>query len=474
MIDLDDEGCLNLQDDSEDTATSQCQNGIDDDNDDRTDHPADPGCTSPQDHFENDNIQERQCANGLDDDDDGLIDINDPGCAETGRNGNDEASIQPACGDGLDNDNDGLIDMNDEGCPVRWDRDESDGTSECQNGIDDNQNGVTDHPADQGCTSPQDHFEDSAPSPQCGDLQDNDGDNAIDMQDRGCESFEDDSEDSDNPTATPTPIPTQEANPTTTPGTGGAEPQTPEPTATPSIVSVRQLDTNAIGGEVLLNGKGVPNVRVIVTELGELALTDQQGMFQIPAPGTEKVTFTLKVRSLKLAGGGYNIPAESGTFVSIKPREAGAYKVYDCTENNKLPELYNMGRLVTQLASAAKRDQRKLVSASKKEPSNRALRRLNFSTSVLLEINAALPDVMLTCPATQKQCSAVDLKPALRQLRASLKQLRLESLYLNRLLRSDDRRSDGKSSRRIRTIKQQVARVSTLIKKLGKTAYACK
>jgi hypothetical protein len=176
-----------------------------------------------------------------------------------------------------------------------------------------------------------------------------------------------------------------------------------------------------------------------------------------------------------LPNGGYDIPAESGTFVTIKPQGLGVETPsYDCTVKNKLAELYNMGRLVSKIASAAKRDQKKLVSASKKQPSNRALRRLAFSAAMMLDANAALPDKMLSCPDTQKSCSAVSIKPARRQLRNSLKHLRLESLYLNRLLREDERRSDKKSARRIKTIKKQVTRVETLIKKLGKQTFLCK
>ena len=285
------------------------------------------------------------------------------------------------------------------------------------------------------------------------------------MQDRGCESLSDTTEDSDNPTPTPTQTPT--INPTS-----GVNP--PEASPTPSMVSIRPIANNAIAGEVIVAGKGVPNVRVIVPELGEIALTNKDGMYSIPAPGSEEVSFTLKVRSLMLANGGYDVPAKSGTFVSIKPQEIGSFKAYDCSEKSKLAELYSMGRLVAKLSGTAKRDQKKLVSASKKEPSGRALRRLNFSAAMLLDINAALPEKMLTCQASQNNCSEVSLKPALRQLRSSLKHLRLESLYLNRLLREDSKRSDGKSQRRIKAIKKQTTRLKTLIEKLGKRTFVCK
>jgi hypothetical protein len=57
----------------------QCRDGDDNDGDGRTDHPADPGCTSPDDDSEADEPT-LACLDGIDNEGDGRIDAGDPGC----------------------------------------------------------------------------------------------------------------------------------------------------------------------------------------------------------------------------------------------------------------------------------------------------------------------------------------------------------------------------------------------------------
>jgi hypothetical protein len=90
---------------SESSATALCSDGIDNDDDGLTDS-ADPGCWGPGDRTETD-ASGPECDNGFDDaDGDGLVDASDPGC--TGPTDNSEAD--GPCDDGVDNDGDGLID----------------------------------------------------------------------------------------------------------------------------------------------------------------------------------------------------------------------------------------------------------------------------------------------------------------------------------------------------------------------------
>ncbi len=63
----------------------RCSDGADNDGDELTDYPADPGCANPDDNDETDDCPDGpdcpQCANGVDDDGDELIDYPaDPGC----------------------------------------------------------------------------------------------------------------------------------------------------------------------------------------------------------------------------------------------------------------------------------------------------------------------------------------------------------------------------------------------------------
>lgn len=67
-----------------------------------------------------------------------------------------------ACADVTDNDGDGLTDLSDPGCTSSTDNDESDGTSQCQNGRDDDNDGLVDL-SDPGCSSRTDNDESDEP-----------------------------------------------------------------------------------------------------------------------------------------------------------------------------------------------------------------------------------------------------------------------------------------------------------------------
>jgi lysophospholipase L1-like esterase len=80
----------------------QCSDGMDNDGDGFTDHPADPGCAAP-DQFREDTV----CQDGIDNDGDGLVDFGfDPGCQYAYSE-----TEWTKCNDGEDNDGDGLIDF---------------------------------------------------------------------------------------------------------------------------------------------------------------------------------------------------------------------------------------------------------------------------------------------------------------------------------------------------------------------------
>jgi subtilisin family serine protease len=85
-----------------------CSNGADDDNDGKTDHPADPGCTGPSDTDEADPLPPPPpppppplpaCSNGLDDDGDGKIDYPaDPGCTSAADTSEVNSTLPPPRG----------------------------------------------------------------------------------------------------------------------------------------------------------------------------------------------------------------------------------------------------------------------------------------------------------------------------------------------------------------------------------------
>jgi hypothetical protein len=152
-----------------------------------------------------------------------------------------------ACNDGWDNDSDGLTDFPaDSGCAAPSDDDERphdtdcsgpkdpSETAQCQDGLDNDGDGAIDYPSDFSCSSPTDTDE-SHPRAQCQDSKDNDSDGFVDMSDPGCSGTQDNNEaDESTRTPTPTPTPTSTNTPKSTETPTACPTNTPKPTKTPT------------------------------------------------------------------------------------------------------------------------------------------------------------------------------------------------------------------------------------------------
>jgi hypothetical protein len=129
-------------------------------------------------------IQGQVCADNLDNDNDGLTDHpDDPGCDSPA----DDSERSPAlvCDNGLDDDGDGVIDSQDPGCDDPEDPSEQSAALACDNGLDDDADTLIDT-LDPGCDDPADVSEQSA-ALLCDDGLDNDGDGKVDGADAGCD-----------------------------------------------------------------------------------------------------------------------------------------------------------------------------------------------------------------------------------------------------------------------------------------------
>ena len=163
-------------------APAACADREDNDQDDRIDYPADPGCERPEDNTEENPEELPECGDTVDNDGDGLTDFPyDPECESSAdpREGR-----SPECSDGADNDRDGLADFPfDPGCT-----DEDDGSEynapACDDGLDNDEDGRIDFPNDPGCSSEDDTSERTPRDlPQCADGIDNDEDGFTDFPD---------------------------------------------------------------------------------------------------------------------------------------------------------------------------------------------------------------------------------------------------------------------------------------------------
>lgn len=94
---------------------------------------------------------------------------------------------RPDCANGLDDDGDGLADHpNDPGCTSADDVSEHGLELACDNGLDDDRDGLVDFPSDPGCTDPADASERGAVH-ECDNGLDDDGDLDVDFpDDAGC------------------------------------------------------------------------------------------------------------------------------------------------------------------------------------------------------------------------------------------------------------------------------------------------
>ncbi len=109
-----------------------------------------------------------QCNDGIDNDNDGLIDLADDGCSDISDN-NEYIHIATDCNDFLDNDGDGLVDFDDPGCLSELDGTETSIVTDvvtttqdipdCRDRVDNDGDGFIDFPDDPGCDSEDDGSE---------------------------------------------------------------------------------------------------------------------------------------------------------------------------------------------------------------------------------------------------------------------------------------------------------------------------
>jgi hypothetical protein len=108
-----------------------------------------------------------------------------------------EFTTVAVCDDGSDNDADGLTDFPDDpGCEDTSDATEQSAALVCDDGLDNDGDGLVDHPEDPGCGGDPRGASEGSQVTACSDGLDNDGDGFTDTIDPGCDSADDTSENS--------------------------------------------------------------------------------------------------------------------------------------------------------------------------------------------------------------------------------------------------------------------------------------
>jgi hypothetical protein len=399
---------------------------------------------------------------------------------------------------------------------------------ECDNGIDDDNDGVQDKD-DPGCWSDPNNSatyepmrgKESRATTQCQDTIDNDGDGKIDMNDPGCDSPTDNSESPDppntaTPTATSTPIPTDTptSTPTGTPTQSFTQPpatatpthtRTPSPTptarststssatpsptppseggpndfATPTAIPtiVKPLPGGTIGGEIFVGGKPLEGALVYLPEFVDVAVTDKNGSFKFVGINPPDASATLKVRSTQLVNSGMDIPAKAGQALEIRLAQVRNYNPNNCPESDKLLALYTSALQIREIYLLAVQDQGKLQTGLKdkedRKLSGRALRRATYQAQLYFDLSATLPDRQLLCTNPPGVCPKQDLRPIIRRMKNSAQHVRMEGLLFNRQMRQNRLRSAAESDKRIRSIRKSDSRAMSNIAKLARSTFEC-
>ena len=316
------------------------------------------------------------------------------------------------------------------------------------------------------------------------------------------------------PTDTPTdsPTQTQTASPTSTPttqATGSAQPiesptstpsplatstgtpkpnqsATPLPFPTSSIVDItptpasgptRQVPDDTLEGDIRDGDEPIPLALIYAPSIVDAAMSDQNGAWQMQGITPPKSSVLMKIRATMLENSGFDIPAQAGTWLSIRNARTRNYNPLKCAEKDHLSSLYYAAMRIRFIYKLAAKDQAelatKIMSAEEKQMSGRALSRALFHATLYFELSAQLPDRELLCTTKETTCATMDFRRQLRQMRQSATYLRLESLLFNRRLRMQGFRSEKLSNSRIRAVRGSYRRVIALIKKLPQKSFDC-
>jgi alpha-tubulin suppressor-like RCC1 family protein len=274
----------------------------------------------------------------------------------------------------------------------------------------------------------------------------------------------------ETPTSTPSLSPTPHSLPTS--ATVGDTP-TPYPTNS----AARPVPDDMIDGDIRNGDKPIPLALVYAPSLVDAVISDKNGSWRIRNVTPPKSRVMMKIRATALENSGFDIPADAGTYVSIRNAQMRNYNPLQCSERDHLTSLYYAAMRIRFIYKVAAEDQAllatKMLSAKEKQMSGRALARALFHARLYFELSAQLPDRELVCTEKVASCAALDYRRQLRQMRQSARYLRYESLLFNRRLRMQGFRSEKLSDARIRAVRGSYRRAIAHINKLPTASFEC-
>jgi hypothetical protein len=279
------------------------------------------------------------------------------------------------------------------------------------------------------------------------------------------------------PTKPPSDTPPGSSQKPLPPASDGGDPIPGLPTPPYSLVSTRPIPDSTIGGEVLVNKKPLEGALVYIPELVELLITDKNGFFSVSRVEPVSRPVTLKVRSVRLPNGGYDIPSRAGLFVQLNAPSYNKYNPANCPQKDKILQLYKAASSLKSMYRNAVRDHRILVAASRKDskvnPRLGALTRSYYHGSFYMDLSSMMPDVQISCTKTTRGCLRVKLTDISRRMKFAGYQLRRESLLINQALRNEGLRPDTTSKKVIKRIRANSQSLLSHINQIPRETYKC-
>ncbi len=248
---------------------------------------------------------------------------------------------------------------------------------------------------------------------------------------------------------------------------------TPEETPTPAPTQEPGTDPTAVEFEVVANNAPVENALVYLPEAGT-CLTSATGrctirnlvagrsyQVHIQKTGVQFTTPSFTV----LAGQEANV---DGTVVNLNSG--------NCETQVVASQLHRAAEAAVSLRDLAADDNSKRADGKSEEPISEAAKsatqRVALQLMNYLGASRSVPEVVLNCKRTSG-CSKMRISNAVRNTHRQLQHLQRESLLANRLLRSEQDRTEARARRRAQLIRETGGRASRILNKLPRFTWSC-
>lgn len=258
---------------------------------------------------------------------------------------------------------------------------------------------------------------------------------------------------------TPTPTPTSTPTPEETP--------TPAPTQEPGT------DPTAVEFEVEANNAPVENALVYLPEAGT-CLTSATGRCTIRnlvagrsyQAHVQKTGVQFTTPSFTVLAG-----QEASVDGSIVNLNSG-----NCETKEIAPELHRAAEAAVNLRTLAADDNSKRADGKSDEPlseaATSATQRVATQLMNYLGASRGVPEVVLSCKRSSG-CAKIRISTAVRNTHRQLQHLQRESLLANRILRSEQDRTEARARRRAQLIRDTGSRASRILNKLPRFTWTC-